>query len=127
MALNSASRHLIHLSLLSLLASLVASACGFPIGDQTHDVTVRNREDVAVVVYSYGRDPRYKDAIGPGQSTKQSWMYPITPDDRRVRRVEADNAQGTLVFCRDISFADLQRTNWTVDVAVGYEACPVPR
>ena len=100
------------------------TSCFGPIGDRTRDVTVHNGLDVPITVYSFGRDPRYKLVLAPGETTAQAWMYPISPEDFRKRRVEADDQSGRLLFCVDVNYRDLVTWKWTLDVAGGHESCP---
>lgn len=113
-------------SVLSLVA-ICLTACGFvgPVGDLTRAVRIRNHMDVPVVEYSYGRrDARYRERLAVGESIVQTWMYPISPGDSRKRRIEADDEAGTLVFCSDVGYEDLVKSEWRVDIAPGHERCP---
>ena len=43
--------------------------------------------------------------------------------DFRKRRVEADDQNGRLIFCIDVSYRDLVTWKWTLDIAGGPEGC----
>ena len=98
---------------------------GATCGDPTHSITIHNGLQVPITEYSYGRrDSSYFEHLSPGTSIVQTWMYPISPDDSRTRRVEADNLSGGLVFCRDFGYQDLIRLNWKIEITSGFGQCP---
>jgi hypothetical protein len=113
--------------LVAILLTSCLTSCGLigPVGDLTREVRIRNRMNIVVVEFSYGRrDPRYRERMAPGESVIQTWMYPISAGDSRKRRVEADSEDGKLVFCTDIGYSDLSRQGWVVDIVAGHTECP---
>ena len=112
-------------TVLAVVALFFAATCGVigPIGDTTRTVTVRNALAQPIELYTFQRDARYQIHLAAGQSISQGWMFPVTADDRRVRRIEADDARGTMVFCLDVTYEELVKRKWTIEIASGHEAC----
>jgi hypothetical protein len=110
-----------------LMLIVVLASCGLipTLGDPTRTVTVRNTFSEPVDLYTLERKPNYRVRLAAGQSFSQGWMFPISADDRRVRRVEADTLQGDHVFCLDVTYEVLVRRNWTIEVSPGHPRCDV--
>ena len=96
------------------VAMTASAACG----DSFREVVLYNGTDVALEVFhNGGRDvPASRVEIAPGASHTAGWLWPITSDDFRSRKVEALDDQGQLVFCRTFSYRDLQQLGWKVDI-----------
>lgn len=93
-------------------------------GDRTRDVSLHNASSETLRVFSFDRDPRFVIELGPGQTTRGTWRYPLKPDDQRKVRVEADDLSGRRVFCREISYDDLQALSSRIEIVRGELACP---
>lgn len=87
-------------------------------GDSFKDVVLRNATDVTLAVYhNEGREvPASRVDIAAGTSHTAGWLWPISSDDFRSRRVEALDAQGQLIYCKAFSYRDLQRMGWKVEI-----------
>lgn len=77
---------------------------------------VANQTGVTVNVYTYKHESQYRRPLEPGQTFSEGWMFPITPDDDRVRRVEADDAGGHRLFCVDLKYQDLAKADWRIEI-----------
>src|SRR5687767_12668727 len=73
---------------------------------------------------TFDRDPRFVIELGPGQTTRGTWRYPLQPDDQRKVRVEADDLSGRRVFCREFSYDDLRALSSRIEIVRGELACP---
>ena len=102
---------------------VLASACGVfgGIGDQTQDVFLVNAFAEPIDVYAFGRQPSYRLRVIGGQTVKQAW--PLSANSPKAIWVEADNLQGVLIFCIDVTYADLTRLKWRLEVAPGHPKC----
>jgi len=110
-ALNAIRQSLV---LIAVTVAIAAAACG----DSFKDVVLHNATDVAVAVYhNGGREvPLSRVEIAAGTSHIAGWLWPISSDDFRSRKVEALDAQGQLIYCRAFSHRDLQRLGWKVEI-----------
>jgi hypothetical protein len=109
------------------VAAVVLTAC-----DPTEYVYATNRTNVQVVLFEFDRNPRYQQTVAPGQTVRNTWMYPIHADDPRRARVEADDPDGIRVFCHDFSYAELKALQWRIEIQTGRIDCapgstPPPR
>ena len=102
-----------------LLVLALASACGVVggIGDQTQDVFLINAFAEPVDVYAFGRQPSYRLRLGDGQTIKQAW--PVSANNPKAIRVEADNLRGIVIFCIDVTYSDLARLKWRLEISPG--------
>jgi hypothetical protein len=99
-----------------LAIALVGVSCIPAFGDPTKEVFIENRTDVPLVIYTFDRDPRFKEELAPGQTLRDTWRYPLSSSDRRRVRVEADDKVGTRIFCADYSYEDLANAKWRIEV-----------
>jgi len=111
----------------ALGAVLLLAGC-----DPTEYVYVTNGSDVPIVLFEFDRNPRYQQTVDPGQTVRNSWMYPIDSGDLRRARVEADDPKGTRIFCHDFSYSELKTVGWRIEVQRGRIDCapgstPPPR
>jgi hypothetical protein len=100
--------------------------------DPTEYVYVTNSTDVRIVLFEFDRNPRYQQTVDPGQTVRNTWMYPINSDDPRRARVEADDPEGRRVFCHDFSYEELKKHAWRLEIQRGRIDClpgstPPPR
>jgi hypothetical protein len=102
----------------ALLAALLVIGC-----DPSDYVYLTNRTDVRITLYQRGRAASLTHTLDPGQVARDTWMYPISPEDRRKIRIEADGPDGTLLFCHDFSYQELKTANWHIDVRRGQLDC----
>ena len=99
-------------------------SCGFPSrGDATRTVTVENRLGETIDLYTFQRDDRYRTRLKPNDALSEGWMFPISSDDHRVRRIEADDLQGRRVFCLDLTYELLAARGWRIELTPGRENC----
>lgn len=110
---------------LALGAALAASLTGcVGFGDPSHDVTIKNDTAVLVMVYeddkSSGRVPT---RVEPGAEYRNTWLWPVTRDDRRRRTMLAEDAAGNVVFCARLSREDLEAASWVVVIRAGVSRC----
>ena len=98
---------------------LVVMSCIPAFGDPSREVLIENRTDQRLIIYTVNRDPRFKEQIGPGETLRDRWMYPLSASDRRRVRVEADDVEGRGVFCAEYSYEDLTRSGWRVEIVDG--------
>ena len=109
--------------IVATLAALVGCACLPSFGDTTRTVTLRNGFAHEISLYTYKHEPQYETRLGPGESLSEGWMFPVSAGDSRVRRVEADDPTGARVFCLDLTYGELVKRNWQVDVKPGASVC----
>jgi len=110
--------------LLLVLSATLALGCVVPIGDATHEVVLQNSTGEDIVVFTVNRDPRFQLRLRSAQVVAEGWRYPVTPDDRRARRLQADNRGGEQIFCLDVTYEELVRRRWRIDITRGQETCP---
>jgi hypothetical protein len=97
----------------------MAVACIPGLGDPSREVLIEDRTDQRLVIYTFDRDPRFKEELGPEQTLRDTWTYPLSASDRRRVRVEADDTQGARVFCADYTYEDLSRAKWRNEIVRG--------
>ena len=102
---------------LCLVTACIIASCVPSLGTPTRDVFVHNGLDEVVTVYTFDRDQRFGQMIKPGDTWRDTWMYPLNSVDRRRVRVWADDARGQLIFCADYGFSDLTKSNWRIDLS----------
>lgn len=100
----------------ALLASLVV-AC-----DASRLVVITNRSATDVTVTVSG-PPESTYVLAPGQARETAWLFPVSPEDDRRRRIEARDANGLQVYCRLLGFQDLSALNWKVEVRANEQRC----
>ncbi len=109
----------------ALLVSLamLLSACRI-IGDPGHGVFIHNATGARIVLYSMGGEqPALKETLQPDATIPTSWTIPSGPNDARQRKVEAEDLQGRLLFCRRYTYAELDRIRWRVEIVSGQLNC----
>jgi hypothetical protein len=92
-------------------------------GTSSHDVFLTNGTAGRLVVYELIRQPGLSRTIEPGVTTKSSWPYPVGAADQRKARVEADDASGTLVYCREFSWDELNSLSWKIVISGATMTC----
>lgn len=87
-------------------------------GDSFKDVVLHNATDVTLAVFhNGGREvPASRVEITAGTSYTAGWLWPISSDDFRTRKVEALDLQGQLIYCKAFSYGELQRLGWKVEI-----------
>jgi hypothetical protein len=105
-----------------VLASFVSSAC-VTLRDATRNVVIVNGMDRPLVVYTFDKDPRFAKRLAPGERWTDTWMYPLSSDDKRRALVEANDETGLLVFCERYSFDDLARLSARIEIRERHVNC----
>ena len=117
---------LLSVLLLSPLLLLWNSGCPI-IGDQAHDVTIRNATNLPLVLYEHGRAyPRYSESLDPGAVVQSGWLIPCgeARHTARFAHVEAvDNTGGQLIFCQSYTYDDLEHLGWTIEIVEDQNTC----
>ena len=118
-------------ALLFLLALLLSpllfwnSNCPI-IGDQYHDVTIRNATNLPLVLYEHGRAyPRYSESLDPGAVRQSGWLIPCgeARHTARFAHVEAVDNTGLLIFCQSYTYDELERLGWTIEIVEDQNTC----
>jgi hypothetical protein len=101
-----------------LVACVLAASCvPLSFGDPAHGVTLENTLSVPVTVYEQGRDvPKSVRDVPAASSVQSAWLWPPSANDTHTRRVEATTADGQFVFCKGVTFADLEKVNWHIRI-----------
>lgn len=110
-----------------ILLVWAAIGCGVPFlpSDVSRDVAIENRTNARVVVYLDGRRdlPALRMTLGPGETWRDGWLWPVQPDDVRRRKVEAEDEQGNVIFCKRYSRLDLDQIGWRIEMTAGVASC----
>ena len=113
-------------SVLLLGPSLFGDSSCPIIGDQAHDVTIRNATNLPLVLYEHGRAyPRDSESLDPGAVLQSGWLIPCG-DARHTARfahVEAVDNTGQLIFCQSYTYDDLERLGWAIEVMEDQNTC----
>jgi hypothetical protein len=91
--------------------------------DRVEYVYVTNATDESIALFEFDRNPRYQQRLEPGQTARNTWMYPIDRGDLRRARVEADDSRGNRIYCHDFSYEELIERNWKIRVVRGQIDC----
>lgn len=122
-SLIAVRKGVVPITLLAWFTTVMLTACIPALGDPSRDVLVENQTQQRVVLYTFSRDPRFKEELAPGQVFRDSWLYPLRASDKRKVRVEADDERGMRLFCADFSYDDLVRLNWRIAITSGRNGC----
>jgi hypothetical protein len=110
-----------------LLSPLLFGRSGCPIiGDQAHDVTIRNATNLPLVLYEHGRAyPRYSESLTPGAVRQSGWLVPCgeARHTATFANVEAVESTGRLIFCQSYTYDDLERLGWAIEVMEDQNTC----
>ena len=110
-----------------LLSPLLFGLSGCPIiGDQSHDVTIRNATNLPLVLYEHGRAyPQYSESLDPRAVLQSGWLVPCgeARHTARFAHVEAADNTGQLIFCQSYTYDDLERLGWTIEVMEDQNTC----
>lgn len=102
----------------ALLALVLLVSCGLlpAVGDATRTVTFHNAVGAPITLFTYGHDSKYRVELVADGTYSQGWMFPISSDDTRVRRVQAEDRSGNLVFCADLTYSELVTRKWRIEI-----------
>ena len=108
-------------------ALMLLTAC-YGFGTPGYDVLVTNEAEVQVRYFAHGvgRDPDATSpgvSLLPGRSHPDHWQYPTGFGSSRVATIRAFDESGTMVFCQVLSYSDLQRMKFLVDIHTGILDC----
>lgn len=111
------------LVLLIALLAVLAVSCDFrgalP-GDRYRDIYFTNRTDVPVLVYErYPGGTTSPDRVAPGGTFHDQVGVPFVDDlatIRTPRRFEAITEAGEIIYCRTITYRELDGLTWRVIV-----------
>ena len=105
-----------------VVIAIVLGACSwgvsFRLGDRGHGIWFHNATDQQLTLYELGRshtDVGVHD-FAPNAVVPSTWSVPASASDDRTVRVEAVNAGGTVVYCRQFGWSQLEAVTWHVEV-----------
>jgi hypothetical protein len=107
-----------------ILGLALSSCLPFSMGTASHDVYLVNATSETIVVYEKIRDPQFKRVVAAGATQRSSWSYPISADDARRGRLEADDTSGVRIYCKDFNYRELEALGWRITIAKGVNDCP---
>jgi hypothetical protein len=106
-----------------LLAAILASSCGM-FGDPSIQVVYVNETANQITVFPDSRDrPAYQYKISASQSFKTTIMASGTHPDLVIAHVEAVDPAGTVVFCHEYTYAELQKLDGFIRIRSGALDC----
>ena len=112
---------------LLILFTMLSGRPGFRMGDNSHSVVIKNETGEAVILYDCDRSaPACRKPMAAGQILLNAWVIPFPTKEGRIpgrRRIEADDLDGNLVFCRIYAYEELVASGWEIRIVKGELAC----